>query len=228
MRASIWLSIPLLLAGCAASTPAPQSAPAAQAAAPAQPAAPSEGAAASKSAPSEGAAASKSAPSGGAASSKAAPSGGAASPSAESAKDATPSHGATAASAAQAGPQTLGDPLPAGITPVRVGEVVRDAASWDGKKLALEGTVTKMCKKKGCWFELADAAGGPGVLIKSSRYHIFLNQGSEGRRAVAYGEFKREVQDLAEAQHLAQDAGEPVPTEAPVVLRLMADGVELR
>lgn len=217
MRASIWLSIPLLLAGCAASTPAPQSAPAAQAAAPAQPAAPSEGAAASKSAPS-----------GGAASSKAAPSGGAASPSAESAKDATPSHGATAASAAQAGPQTLGDPLPAGITPVRVGEVVRDAASWDGKKLALEGTVTKMCKKKGCWFELADAAGGPGVLIKSSRYHIFLNQGSEGRRAVAYGEFKREVQDLAEAQHLAQDAGEPVPTEAPVVLRLMADGVELR
>jgi len=123
---------------------------------------------------------------------------------------------------------TLGDPLPADMTPVHVKDLAQKAADFNGKRIMIEGVVTKLCKKKGCWFELTDGAGSPSVLVTGSRYHIFLNQGMEGKTATAFGEFKREVQDLAEAKHLAQDAGEPEPTEAPVVLRLVADGVALR
>ena len=118
----------------------------------------------------------------------------------------------------------LGDPIPADAAVVPVATVVSSVEAYDGKTVAIEGVVTKMCKKKGCWFEIADGAGGAGVLITAPKYHIFLSQGSEGKKIVAYGQFKKEVQDLEEAKHLAKDAGEPEPTVAPVKLRLLAEG----
>lgn len=132
---------------------------------------------------------------------------------------------AKSAPAESAAPVTsMGDPIPADAKRVPVAQVVTNVESFNGQRIAIEGVVTKMCKKKGCWFEITDGAGSPGVLVTAPKYHIFLNQGSEGKKIVAYGEFKKEVQDLAEAKHLAQDAGEPEPTEAPVKLRLLADG----
>lgn len=118
----------------------------------------------------------------------------------------------------------LGDPIPADAAVVPVATVVGAVEAYDGKTVAIEGVVTKMCKKKGCWFEIADGSGGAGVLITAPKYHIFLSQGSEGKKIVAYGQFKKEVQDLEEAKHLARDAGEPEPTVAPVKLRLLAEG----
>lgn len=140
------------------------------------------------------------------------------SPSAAKTEATTTSQPAVAASA------QLGDPIPADVAVIPVSTVVQSVEAYDGKTVAIEGVVTKMCKKKGCWFEIADAAGGPGVLVTAPKYHIFLSQGSEGKKIVAYGQFKKEVQDLEEAKHLAKDAGEPEPTVAPVKLRILAEG----
>ena len=122
----------------------------------------------------------------------------------------------------------LGDPLPADVHPMEVSQLVSSPEEYDGRRIAVKGIVTKMCKKKGCWFEMTDGHGGAGVLVTSSRHHIFLSQGSEGKEIVAFGTFKVETQDLEEARHLARDAGEPEPEEAPEILRLVADGALIR
>lgn len=133
---------------------------------------------------------------------------------------------ATTASSAAAPANQLGDPIPADARRVPVADVVAQPDQFNGQTVAVEGVVTKLCKKKGCWFEISAQEGTAGVLITAPKYHIFLAQGSEGKKIVAYGVFKKEVQDLEEAKHLAQDAGEPEPTEAPVKLRLLADGAQ--
>lgn len=131
-----------------------------------------------------------------------------------------------AAAPASAPASQLGDPIPADARRVPVADVLAQPDQFNGQTVAVEGVITKLCKKKGCWFEIAAQASAPGVLITAPKYHIFLAQGSEGKKIVAYGTFKKEVQDLEEAKHLAQDAGEPEPTEAPVKLRLLADGAQ--
>lgn len=138
----------------------------------------------------------------------------------------TPAPAAKTASAAPA--PAFGDPIPADARLTPVSEVLANPASFDGQQLTIEGKVVKLCKKKGCWFELSDGTSTSGILITAPKYNIFLAQGSEGKTVVAAGQFKKEVQDLKEAQHLAEDAGEAVPTEAPVKLRLYATGVSVR
>lgn len=133
-----------------------------------------------------------------------------------------------AKTAASAPAPSYGDPIPADAKLTPVAAVLANPASFDGQTVTLEGKVVKMCKKKGCWFELSDGSATSGILITAPKYNIFLAQGSEGKTVVAAGQFKKEVQDLKEAQHLAEDAGEPVPTEAPVKLRLYATGVNVR
>lgn len=142
---------------------------------------------------------------------------------------ATPSAPASATKSSAAAPApSFGDPIPADAKVIPVADVLASPASFDGQQVTLEGKVVKLCKKKGCWFELSDGVASSGILITAPKYNIFLAQGSEGKTVVAAGQFKKEVQDLKEAQHLAEDAGEPLPTEAPVKLRLFASGVSVR
>ena len=94
--------------------------------------------------------------------------------------------------------------------------VIQKSDAYDGKTVKISGVVTKVCQAKGCWFEVAEKDGTPGVRIKSADYSIFVPKDSAGRRAVVEGTLKSTTLSPAAAQHLAQDGAKPGEKAAEV------------
>ncbi|MEW5855339.1 MAG: DUF4920 domain-containing protein [Myxococcota bacterium] len=136
-----------------------------------------------------------------------------------------------AAPAAQKGKQTYGKPFTTAAA-VPVADVMAASDKFEGKSVKMTGTVSKVCQKKGCWFELAPTAGGRGVRIKSADYTIFVPMDSAGRTATVEGTFSSKTMNEAEAKHMAEDgakAGEkPAEVKGPVKeFQMAAVAVEL-
>lgn len=144
------------------------------------------------------------------------------------AKSETKTADASATSSATSTPQVMGDAIPKDATVVSIEEIAKNPANWQGKKIAIEGNVVKMCKTKGCWFNIGTKPGEPSVLVTSSKYNIFLNQGSEGKKIVAFGVFSQEKQSAEEAAHFAKDAKEAPPKNLPLLMKLVADGAVVK
>jgi hypothetical protein len=134
---------------------------------------------------------------------------------------------ASAGPAAKAGPAgevlARGEKLK-GLPPVTLATVLASPDAYAGKTLALEGTVRRACTKKGCWMELSDTTGGPGVRVTFKDYGFFVPLDSAGRSARVEGVVK--VTELSEAQaaHLKAEGA----TVASREVQLVAAGVELR
>ena len=119
-----------------------------------------------------------------------------------------------------------GTPLPKG-TPVTVELLLKDA--HEGQMVLVEGTVRRACSRKGCWMELAPAAG-PGVRVTFKDYAFFVPTDSAGARALVAGTVKVTTLSKEHADHLAGEgavlkrAADGTAREVQVV----ASGVELR
>jgi hypothetical protein len=95
-----------------------------------------------------------------------------------------------------------------------VATVLHSPADYEGKTVKVTGLITKVCQKKGCWFEVAPGQKDRGVRIKSADYSIFVPMDSAGRTATVEGTFQSKTLDDAQAKHLAEDAqkaGQPTP-----------------
>ncbi len=94
------------------------------------------------------------------------------------------------------------------VTPIR--DIVADPEAWAGKMVRVEGKVTGVCPKKGCWMEL-ESLDGDHLRVKVEDDVIVFPKEAEGRWAVAQG--KVDVQDLTREQytgwmrHLAEEQG---------------------
>ena len=77
----------------------------------------------------------------------------------------------------------------------------------DGKtaKVAVSGTVEKVCKKKGCWMTLKD--GSESVRITFKDYGFFVPTSLIGKPARAIGYLERKRLSKAEVAHYLSDAG---------------------
>jgi hypothetical protein len=119
-----------------------------------------------------------------------------------------------------------------GLPKTELDKVLKTPADFDGKTVALEGTVRRACERKGCWMELAAAKEqkGPGVRVTFKDYGFFVPTDSAGRTAKVEGVVK--VAELSEdrAKHYESE-GAIVPRGKdgkPREVELVASGVELR
>lgn len=122
-----------------------------------------------------------------------------------------------------------GDKL-SGRKPMPVADLLKSAASLDGKTVAVEGRVRKACERRGCWMELADDDKSPGVRVTFKDYAFFVPTDSAGSSATVEGVVK--VAELSEerAKHYESE-GAMVPRGEhgkPREVQLVATGVELR
>ncbi len=78
---------------------------------------------------------------------------------------------------------------------VPIAELMADPEAWVGKKVRVEGLVVDVCKKRGCWMELAGGEGQPSIRIKVDDGVIVFPVEARGRQAVAEGVFTRIVLD---------------------------------
>ena len=78
--------------------------------------------------------------------------------------------------------------------------------SGDQKTVKLTGVATAVCKKKGCWMNIA-VDGDQTMTVKFKDYGFFVPTDIEGKTVVFEGAAKKEVTDVATLQHFAEDAG---------------------
>lgn len=94
---------------------------------------------------------------------------------------------------------------------VAIADILADPDAWQGKTVRVEGSISGVCPKAGCWMELVDAENA-SLRIKVEDGVIVFPEEAVGKKAIARGEVK--VMDMerdrwvAWQRHLAEELGE--------------------
>ncbi len=70
-----------------------------------------------------------------------------------------------------------------------IATLLADAETYKGKKVRVDGVVTAVCEKRGCWMQLADPESGDAIRIKVDDGAIVFPVSAKGHKASAEGTF---------------------------------------
>lgn len=115
---------------------------------------------------------------------------------------------------------------------VKVSELSDNIDRYVGKRVRVEGLVTGVCAKRGCWFELAsDREFAAPLLFKVQDGVMVFPLSMKGKYAVADGVVRKMELDLEQTRrylaHKAQESGDsfdPATVTQPLT-RVRLDGV---
>ena len=125
-----------------------------------------------------------------------------------------------AAFASAEAPRTFGKPLQ-GLKPVALKEVL--AKPENGQVVRVEGTIDKVCQRKGCWLELKQEASSVHVTFED--YGFFVPKDSMGKPVVLEGKVIVKQPTPEDVAHLkSEGGGEAVGSKVSIE----ATGVEIR
>lgn len=136
--------------------------------------------------------------------------------------------------AAAAKVNTYGDPITL-TESVPVSKLLAEVDQYDGKRVRVEGIVSEVCAKRGCWMDLAGDAAFQKLRFKVQDGVITIPMDEKGRYAVAEGVVKKitlSPEDaLAMAEHEAEEMGRPVDKTQPLptyIVQLQGVGAQIR
>lgn len=95
----------------------------------------------------------------------------------------------------------------AGVTltdTVAVDAILANPDAFKGKTVRVEGMVTDVCPKRGCWFELASSQPGQKLKFKVTDGDMVFPMDAKGKIAVAQGEVSVRVLTLEETKQFAE------------------------
>jgi hypothetical protein len=114
---------------------------------------------------------------------------------------------------------------------VSLSKIFSDPAQYNGKKVTVSGLITKVCKKKGCWFVMQTGPNQEQFMrVTMHNYGFFVPKDCDGKQAVVQGVFRSiEVPESAR-KHLAEDGKEdPSKIKGSAVEQTMiATGVNIK
>ena len=124
---------------------------------------------------------------------------------------------------------TLADAVP-------VSTLLADPASFKGKTVRVEGMITDVCPKRGCWFEMAGENAGEKLRFKVEDGVMVFPVDAKGKYTVAEGTVVVDQLTLDETvEHLAHQAEEhgtefdPASVTEPLrIVRLDGSGAVIR
>ena len=95
--------------------------------------------------------------------------------------------------------------------------------------VVVRGTVTEVCKMKGCWMNL-DQGNGNNMRVTFKDYALFVPKDLPGQEVIIRGVASQQTLSVETLRHYAEDAGESAEevakiTEPETVLSFEADGV---
>jgi cytochrome c-type biogenesis protein CcmE len=120
---------------------------------------------------------------------------------------------------------------------VAISDLLANPDKYAGKTVRVEGLITDVCPKRGCWMDLASDKEFQTVRIKVDDGEIVFPLDAKGKQAVAEGVFtKTEItkdQALEHAKHLAEEKGEKFDPETAkdlptVVYQIKGTGAVIR
>ena len=92
-------------------------------------------------------------------------------------------------------------------------QLLANPNAFEGKTIRVEGVVTDVCPKRGCWFELAGDKPGQKVRFKVTDGEMVFPVESKGMYAVAQGQVAVKNMTLEEtkqyAEYQAKEYGKP-------------------
>jgi hypothetical protein len=107
--------------------------------------------------------------------------------------------------------KVYGEPL-SGTDTIKISELIANPDSYVGKTVRVEGLVTGVCEKRGCWMSIASDKEFEEVRIKVTDGVIVFPMEAKGKRAIAEGEFTvvemTMEQTLAYKKHHAEEHNE--------------------
>ncbi len=113
--------------------------------------------------------------------------------------------------------------------------ILADIPRYDGQKVRVEGTVTEVCAKRGCWMEIAGDQAFQSLRFKVEDGVITIPIEAKGRYAVAEGTVHKIELTPEDAQamreHEAEEQGKPVDSTTPLptfAVRLAGAGAVIR
>jgi hypothetical protein len=101
--------------------------------------------------------------------------------------------------------EDFGAPLDETVKQVSLQSVASDGNSYVGKSVRVNARVSKVCKKKGCFFIAQE--GNSVVRIAFKDYSFFVPTDISGKRVTFVGEVIAREVTAEEADHLAEDLG---------------------
>lgn len=112
---------------------------------------------------------------------------------------------------------------------VVLADALAKPADYKDKAIRLEGTITDVCQKEGCWLVLTD--GKQTMRIHMKGHAFAVPKDISGKKIVAEGQLEVKTIPEAMAKHLAEESkAGPDPSTIKgdqTVVRLMASGVEV-
>jgi hypothetical protein len=123
-----------------------------------------------------------------------------------------------------------------GAPAVRVSELFARMDEFEGKQVRVEGPVTDVCAKRGCWFKMASDKDFQTLTFKVTDGVIVFPMSMKGKYAVAEGVVQKIPLDLERTRrylaHQAEEQGEtfdPAQVTEPITLvRLQGIGAVVR
>src|SRR5438874_439765 len=88
---------------------------------------------------------------------------------------------------------------------VAVDRILAEPVAFQGKTVRVEGTVTDVCPRRGCWFEIAGAKPGAKLRFKVTDGQMVFPVDSKGRHAVAQGQVAVTELSLEDSRAYAEE-----------------------
>jgi hypothetical protein len=119
---------------------------------------------------------------------------------------------------------------------VQVSELLANVDKYAGKQVRVEGLITGVCPKRGCWFDMAGDKPGATVRFKVIDGVMVFPMDQKGRYAVAQGIVKKMPMTLEQskawAKHQKEEYGADIDpdaiTEPLTLVRLDGSGAVIR
>lgn len=118
----------------------------------------------------------------------------------------------------------------------KISTILADVDNYVGKKVLIRGRIVDVCKKRGCWIELASDKEYETIQIKVKDGEIVFPMEIRGKLVLAEGVVEKVELDLHKTKmymlHQAEENGETVDTskvEKPLVIyRISGLGAEVQ
>jgi hypothetical protein len=113
---------------------------------------------------------------------------------------------------------------------VAFAEAVKEPQKYAGKTVIIEGVAVRVCKKEGCWMEIAPALFAQTVRATFKDHAFFVPKDADGLKFRAVGEFTVRKLDKETVEHLVKEDGAQIKTNPDGTadeVTFVATGVEL-
>jgi hypothetical protein len=134
------------------------------------------------------------------------------------------------AAAAETGRLLRGEPISADTRRVSFADALREPQKYDGKKVVIEGVVTRVCQAEGCWVEIGPKSKGAGKIRVTFDHKFAVPKDSSKMNFRAEGTLKVKTLSKETVEHLVKDDGAKIKTNPDGTaneVTFVATGVEL-